>query len=146
MPVSARKTVDSGIRHVMIRGNNRRIIFGKDEDYEKRGRSSRLPGKMRFCAVRLQRTEAGSLFEHCPLKCGNKACRGDGNGAGTARKTADSGIRHVLINTGGRFSVFSSFAPLSGHFSVSGFPSPGTDRRKLPFVDEQAVRRSGVQG
>ena len=42
--------------------------------------------------------------------------------------------------------MFSSFAPLSGHFSVSGFPSPGTDRRKLPFVDEQAVRRSGVQG
>ena len=40
----------------------------------------------------------------------------------SAPKTADSGIRHALVNTGVRVSVFFSFAPLTGHFFRIRFP------------------------
>ena len=35
MPRAARKTSDTGIYHVMMRGINRQIIFEEAEDYEK---------------------------------------------------------------------------------------------------------------
>ena len=34
MPRAARKTADSGIYHVMMRGINRQVIFEEAEDYE----------------------------------------------------------------------------------------------------------------